>query len=269
MRTYKPIITLSKNNRGIWDLDTLKGCHSGMQEGEKGCYGDCYAAHSAKIRGFDFSQTIERNFISLKHERQIIQQINKADMSFIRIGCSGDPSENWGHCFNILNKIKRCNKEIVIITKHWNKISKEYLSQLQDLKICINTSISALDTPEQVKYRLNEYNRLKPYCKSFLRIVSCDFNTENETGIKLSKIQHELFKNENTIDTVFRPSKNNPLITNGVINVTRSKFMNSIQIMSKFNRKTYIGNCGNCIEKCGIFDEKLRRRPILEQATLF
>lgn len=92
---------------------------------------------------------------------------------------------------------------------------------------------------------------------------------ENETGIKLSKIQHELFKNENIIDTVFRPSKNNKLITDGVINVTRSKFMNSIQLMSKFNRKTYIGNCRNCIEKCGIFDNTIRTHPTLKQLSMF
>jgi hypothetical protein len=43
MKEYKNIISLSKNERGIWDLDTIKGCKSGLLENPKGCYSDCYA----------------------------------------------------------------------------------------------------------------------------------------------------------------------------------------------------------------------------------
>lgn len=269
MKNYLPYISLSKNGRGIWDLDVSKGCSTGMKESVNGCYGDCYAQRSAKIRGYDFSVTVLRHFKDLQHEREVIKQINNADMSFIRIGCSGDPSENWEHALSILRKIKKCNKEIVIITKHWAAIPEKYLPELSNLKICINTSVSALDNEVQLKQRLCEYERLKTYCKSVLRIVSCDFNKENETGIRLSLIQDDLFKNENIIDTVFRPSKNNPLVTGGIIKTSVSKFMSGKQLMSKFNRKTYIGNCGNCIEKCGVFDEKIRSIKEPKQHLLF
>ena len=30
MRPYNNIITLSKNGRGIWDFDTIKGCKTAM-----------------------------------------------------------------------------------------------------------------------------------------------------------------------------------------------------------------------------------------------
>lgn len=269
MKNYQSLITLSKNGRGMWDLDVTKGCSIGMKESVNGCYGDCYAQRLAKIRGYDFSVTVLRHFKNLSHERNVINKINKVDIPFIRIGNSGDPSEAWEHTFNILQKIKRCNKEIVIITKHWNKIPDEFLDDLRMLKICINTSISALDSVEQIEYRLNEYNRLKPFCKSMLRVVSCDFNKENSTGLKLSLLQDDLFKNDNIIDTVFRPSKNNPLVIDEIIKTTVSKFMSGKQLMSKFNRKTYIGNCGNCIEKCGVFNENIRRKPELYQPSLF
>lgn len=267
MKTYKQIISLNQNDRGIWDLDTSKGCHSGTLKNIKGCYGDCYAARSAKIYGFDFTKTVLRHFKSLKHERQIINKINSIPDSFIRIGCSGDPSENWEHTLSILKKINRCNKEIVIITKHWNIIPTEYLEYLNSYKICINTSVSALDEL-RLNLCLQQYERLKPYCKSVLRIVSCDFNKENETGKRLSVIQDNLFKNELTIDTVFRPSKNNPLITGGIINVAKTKFINSMVLTSKYNRKTYIGNCLNCIEKCGVFNDKLRTKPEFKQLSI-
>ena len=58
MRLYKNIISLSKNERGIWDLDTIKGCESGMLENPKGCYNDCYAFKTANRYGIDFNKSI-------------------------------------------------------------------------------------------------------------------------------------------------------------------------------------------------------------------
>ena len=269
MKNYKSIITLNKNSRGIWDLDTTKGCGSGVANDEKGCYGDCYAARSARIYGFNFSTTVLRDFENKKHEIQLVNKINKIDMSFIRIGVMGDPSENWEHTFNILEKIKRANKEIVIITKHWNIIPNEYLQKLFDLKVCINTSVSALDDIQQLEKVLFEYNRLKPYCKSFLRIVSCDFNLENEKGVLLSEIQKKLFKNDNTIDTVFRCSPKNKFVLEGVINIKKTKFLGSPCWVSKFNKKAYFGKCSTCKEQCGIFNDKIRRFPSFVQGKLF
>lgn len=269
MRNYKNIITLSKNDRGIWDLDTSKGCASGCKNNNKGCYEDCYAARAAKIYGYDFSTTIFRDFKSLKHQRQIINKINKIDMSFIRMGVAGDPSENWEHTLSILKKISKCNKEIVIITKHWNTLTDCQLNEMKGYKICINTSISALDEPAQLNKCLIEYNRLKPFCKSFLRIVSCDFNKENEIGFNLSVVQERLFENEQTIDTVFRVSKNNKLVLDGIINIKETKFLGSKCYVSKYNRKTYFGKCEKCTEQCGVFKEKIRRKPQFEQRSLF
>lgn len=265
MKTYKTIITLNKNDRGIWDLDTSKGCSSGLQNDKRGCYGDCYAARSAKIYGIDFSKTVLRDFKSVAHQRQIIKKINKIPASFIRLGCSGDPSENWQHTLSILAKISKVNKEIVIITRHWTTLTNEQLIELNKYNLCVNTSVSALDNQEQRQNSIEQYNRIKPYCKSLLRIVSCDFNKENETGLMLSKIQDELFKNEQTIDTVFRPTKNNKFVLDGIINIKISKFLGHKSIVSKLNPKAYLGKCETCKEQCGIFKDKLRTKPSYHQ----
>ena len=58
MRHFKNKITLIKNSRGVYDLDTSKGCYSGILHNEKGCYNDCYAARYSKKYGYDFSKTI-------------------------------------------------------------------------------------------------------------------------------------------------------------------------------------------------------------------
>ena len=262
MKKYKSVISLSKNERGIWDLDTIKGCNSGLNENKNGCYNDCYAYKTAKRYGIDFSKSIERHFVNELHRKNIVNQIERIDMPFIRIGCSGDPSENWEHTLNIIEQIKEnsqltlfdisSKKQIVIITRHWKILTDEQLNKISKYNICINTSVSALDNDYLINKSIEQYNRLKPYCKSVLRIVSCDFNEDNLIGKQKSEIQKKLFKNDLTIDTVFRPSKNNKFVLDKIINVKKMKFMNSLQLISKMNKKSFIGKCENCLEMCGI-----------------
>ena len=262
MKAYKDVISLSKNERGIWDLDTIKGCKSGLLENENGCYGDCYAYKIAKRYGIDFSNSVKRSFIDELHRNLIVKQIEKIDMPFIRIGCSGDPSENWEHTIGIIKQIKEnsqlslfdisSKKQIVIITRHWNKLTHNELNEISKYNICINTSVSALDNEKLINNSLTEYERLKPFCKSVLRIVSCDFNEENETGKQMAEIQRQLFKNDLTIDTVFRPSSKNKFVADGIINVKKMGFMKSKALVSKFNKKTFLGKCSNCLEMCGV-----------------
>jgi len=262
MKTYKNTISLSKNERGIWDLDTIKGCKSGLIENPNGCYGDCYAFKTAKRYGIDFSNSIERNFENEAHKQSIIRQIEKIDMPFIRIGCAGDPSENWQHTIKIIKQIKessqlslfdiRSKKQIVIITRHWKKLTDLQLKEIAKYNICINTSVSALDNQKLIDNSLTEYERIKPYCKSVLRIVSCDFNELNNIGKEKAEIQRKLFKNELTIDTVFRPSSKNEYVLNEIINVKKMGFMDSKTLVSKYNKKTFLGKCSNCKEMCGL-----------------
>lgn len=274
MREYSNKIALIKNSRGIYGLDTSIGCSSGMSNNAGGCYGDCYAAKSAKLYGYDFSKTILRHFKSEKHKRDIISQIDKTRLPFVRIGCSGDPSEDWQHALNVCKIISRSNKEIVIITKHWTNLNEDQLRLLSTINICINTSVSALDKHELLDNSLEQYNRIKPFCKSVLRIVSCDFNLNNEIGHRLFKIQAMLFKNENTLDTVFRPSKQNMLVTDGIINVTKGLFNGHKTLISKYNRKTYTGKCATCHEMCGVNIKNENysypdKRPLTKQLSMF
>jgi hypothetical protein len=249
------------------------GCASGMAENEGGCYGDCYAAKTANQYGHNFAKTVLRDFEGWHHLNEVIRQINGVPMDFIRIGCSGDPSENWEHTFNILWQIGRCNKEIVIITRHWTLLTNEQLKLLEKLNICINTSVSALDKPEIMRRSLEQYHRIKPFCKSVLRIISCDFNLENARGHAMAKIQAELFKNEAVIDTVFRPSKNNQFVIDGVIKVKSEVFNGKKQLSSKFNKKTFMGKCKNCQEMCGVNvlvkNTFPSRRGVIKQQKLF
>lgn len=264
MKTYNPEITLIKNGRGCYILDTIKGCSICGRSKPLGCYDNCYAKNIASRYGFDFSHIVERDFVSdneqiyfngftdTKHESRIIKELKSIDMPFVRIGEMGDPSENWEHTISICKTISLASKRIVIITKHWKAIPESIMQDIVGMDICINTSISALDSNSEIEYRLLQYGRLKNVCNSVLRIVSCDFNTDNEEGKLRDKIQRGLFENEKTLDTVFRPSMNNKLVTSGIINIDKVKFLKGNVIASMYNKNAYFGMCDKCPDMCGV-----------------
>lgn len=250
MRDYSNKITLTNNSRGIWTLDPIMGCKTGIEKNKKGCFGDCYAARNARIFGYDFSKNTLRYFEDEKHLKKIINKINKLDFEFLRMGNSGDPSEDWEHTISICEKIKEINKPIIIITRHWKKLKLEQLKRISKLNIIINTSISPID--DDLHSNIEQYELLKKYCKSTLRCVSFDFNIKNKEGMKYNLIQDWIFNNYDVLDTVFRCGKSNELYKKGIINLKETKFLGKKCFVSKKNRKTYFGNCVNCLEKCGL-----------------
>lgn len=252
MKTYNGKIALIRNNRGVYCIDSIMGCASGMAAHKDGCYGDCYAARTARRYGIDFSKSVLRDFENEGHKAQIMRQIEKIKMPFIRLGASGDPSEDWSHTLKILRVLKRCNTEIVIITRHWTLLSDEQIGELSAMNMCINTSVSALDSKEQMHRSVEQFKRLSPHLKSVLRIVSCDFNKEHPEGKRMADEQRRLFELSPTIDTVFRPSNSNPLVTSGIVKTSRHFFNGKKQVASKWNPKAYMGKCGTCQEMCGV-----------------
>jgi len=251
MRSYSNKITLTENGRGIWTIDPIMGCKSGIERNKKGCFSDCYAARNARIYGYNFSENILRNFTDERHLHSIINKANKIDFEFIRMGNSGDPSENWEHTIMILEKLKPINKQIVIITKHWNKLKLCQLERISKLNVCINTSISPIDV--DLHENIEQYELIKKYCKSVLRVVSFDFNTANKKGLNYSLIQDWIFNTYDVLDTIFRCSKSNPMYKKGIINIKETKFLGDKCYVSKYNPKTYFGKCNNCLEKCGLY----------------
>lgn len=250
MRIYSKKITLVENIRGVWVIDPIIGCKSGVKNDVKGCFSDCYAARHARIYGYDFSKNVLRDFENERHLNSIIKKINSLDFPFIRMGSSGDPSENWEHTLKILELLKPINKEIVIITRHWKPLNISQLNRLKKLNVCINTSISPID--ENIHKNIDQYEILKPYCKSILRCVSFDFNVNNEKGLNFNITQDWIFNNYEVLDTVFRCSKQNYLYKDGIINIKETKFLGKKCYISKYNNKTYFGNCKSCLDKCGI-----------------
>jgi len=250
MRTYSSKITLVKNSRGVWDLDTIKGCSFGTEENPNGCYDSCYAVRLSKRSGVDFSIPVKRYFSNRGHLKEIINQLKNIDTPFVRIGTDGDPSHDWYHTFSIIKKIKQACNNIVIVTKHWNPIPNNFAKNLSG--IYVNTSISALDSPAQIKHRLAEYEHLKPFCYSILRVNTCKFNVNNSIGKAFNDMQLKLLDNVNVLDTILRFPTNHNLVESGVVIIDKTKYLKSEVYASVLNDKTYFGTCDKCPELCGI-----------------
>ena len=250
MRIYSDKIALVKNSRGVWDLDTIKGCYYGTVENPNGCYDSCYAVRLAKRSGVNFSIPVKRHFTNRSHLKEIVNQLKNIDMPFVRIGTDGDPSHYWNHTFDIIKKIRPACNNIVIITKHWNPIPNNFAKNLNG--IYVNTSISALDSPAQIKYRLAEYEHLKSFCYSILRVNTCKFNINNPIGKAFNDMQLKLLDNENVLDTILRFSKNHNLVKSSVVIIDKTKYLKSEVYASVNDNDTYFGACDKCPELCGV-----------------
>lgn len=262
MKVFNKSIKLVKNGRGCYILDTVKGCSVCGSSKPRGCYDDCYAKNIASRYGLDFSNPVSRtfdenkqifmfDFVNSKHISDVIAEISNCDMPFVRIGDMGDPSEDWEHTLNVCSIISEAAKPVVIITKHWKTVTETMAQSIYMLNVCINTSISALDSEPEIEHRLHQYNRLKRYCNSALRVVTCSFNLSNPEGVSRDVMQNTLLRNDNVIETAFRPSQNNPLLTNGIIKASKVRFLKATCLASLRTNDVYLGRCDDCPDMCG------------------
>lgn len=251
MKTYSTEISLLRNSRGVYCLDPIKGCASGMAATAGGCYGDCYAARSAKLYGYNFAVSVRRMFRNSAHLSMVVRAIERSDSTFIRMGCSGDPSEDWSHTLDILRMLDGCNREIVIITRHWRALTDGQLKEMGHMNITFNTSVSAIDGPGALRNSLEQHARTQQHCRSVLRVVTADFNTDSERGAALAETQRRLLRMAPVIDTVLRVGKAHPLVAAGVVRVSRELFNGRRVWASKFNKRTFMGKCSACQENCG------------------
>jgi hypothetical protein len=260
MKNYLPFITATENRKGVFDIDSVKGCTLGMSaHPDGGCYGLCYAAKMARAYGYDFTKSISRRidsdpqlplFNEITGPRQIVKALIKHDSEFFRIGTMGDPSHDWTLTAEICEWLGRY-KTPVVITKHWVTLTDEQIERFAKIVPVFNTSVSALDTEDELHYRLGEYERLKERgIRSMLRIVSCRFG-DTERGRELSKIQDMLFSYSNIIDNPLRIPASDSRVLCGDILVERRRDLAKEQDISIHNHTPYVGGCKGCPDQCG------------------
>ena len=164
-RLYGSALTVSVNLKGVIDVDTVKGCTSGMRAYPgTGCYGECYA-HKLAIRGnLNFGVSVSRKLVDQwQHRDVLIKQLLDLPQRWYRIGTMGDPCHDWNHTLSMIRVLRPAQKTAVIITKHWVALTDEHLSKLLELDVVVNTSTSGMDTDAELRHRVNQIERLRRY----------------------------------------------------------------------------------------------------------
>ncbi len=202
LKQYNPHLSASLNRKGVLDIDTVKGCELGMvAHPSGGCYGLCYAQRMAKAYGYNFSKSVSRK-INGNHI-DIERIVKKHHLSWFRTGNMGDPSHDWDNTIDVCEWLGSF-KTPVVISKHWVKMSNDHAISLKKCNTVVNTSVSPLDTKEEIEYRINIFKWLKEIgINSVLRIVSAMFG-DTENGNELKQIQDKIFKNTPIIENPVR-----------------------------------------------------------------
>lgn len=258
LRSYKPYLTAIQNAKGVVDVDTVKGCSLGMGKyPDGGCYGECYANKIANLYKFDFTKSVSRK-IHYKTFQNIFSYVKKHPLAWYRVGTIGDPCHDWENTIFVCEQLRLTGKIPVIVTKHWIELSDNQMSRLEKISAVINTSVSGMDTNDEILSRVKQINRLKDFgIRSVCRVVTCKF-TDSKWGEYCSEKQNYLLSLTPIIDNPFRSSPANCLVSNGHIKLTKMKHsIGGGKNVSVHSNDLYVGKCKTCPDQCGIDFEKL------------
>jgi hypothetical protein len=246
------VLTAIENEKGVLDVDTVKGCTLGMRAYPNGgCYGECYAQKTAARYGIDFRVSVSRKltpwirtavFFTIKNHRA----------TWYRIGTAGDPCHDWENTLQVCEAMRGTGKTPVIITKHWIKLSDADIARLVAVGAVVNTSTSGLDTEQETRHRVRQIERLRAAgVRSVNRVVTCDYG-DGRLAQARKQTQDHLLSIAPTIDNPLRASKTSALVTSGEINLTRiDAAIGGGKLVSLHRPDVYLGRCVGCPDQCG------------------
>jgi len=254
MRVYKDTLTAVVNRKGVLDVDPVKGCSCGMEKYPNGgCYGLCYAAKIASGYGMDFSKSITRKNIDRVN---IEKTVMCHKLPWFRIGTMGDPSHDWDFTVDVCKWLGKF-KIPVVVTKHWVEMSYEHLKALRECNTVVNTSISPMDTKEEIEYRLSMFKMLNDSgIQSTLRVVTAKFG-ETEVGRAFEKSQNAILKHNPIIDNPLRIPATDQRVISGDIIVRRHLDLGGGSTVSISKPSAYLGSCNICPDQCGVNFKKI------------
>lgn len=252
-RTYKAILTVVENAKGVLDVDTVKGCACGMAAYPgTGCYGECYARKGADRYGVDFATAVSRKLTPSTRD-DVFCSVRDFRANWYRIGVSGDPCHDWENTVEVCEFLKPTGKIPVIITKHWRILSDAQVQRLKAVGAVFNTSLSGLDTDAEIKHRVKQMFRMREAgMDSACRIVSCKFGA-SEWAQEAQKKQDYLFSLGQVIDNPLRATKSNPRVLSGDIILERAdEAIGGGKLISLHKDGIYLGKCEGCPDQCGV-----------------
>lgn len=251
---YLPILTVVVNRKGVIDVDTVKGCTIGMSNYPNGgCYSECYAYKNAIRYGIDFSKSVSRKLSDREHRATLINMMKDYKSTWYRVGTAGDPCHDWNNTVVVIRALRHARKIPVIITKHWIELTDEHVEIFRKLSAVINTSVSGMDTDSEIKYRVEQLQRLRYLgLHSVCRVVTCNYG-DTMWAKECKEKQDYLLSLKPIIDNPLRLRESNIHLTNGdIIASKQHEAIGGGKLVSLYNHSTYLGTCGNCPDQCGV-----------------
>lgn len=257
---YLPVLTAVENAKGVLDVDTVKGCASGLNAYPNGgCYNECYAYKIANRYGIDFSVSVPRK-LTADNFGDVFCTVRDHYASWYRIGTAGDPSHDWENTLSVCEALRGAGKITVIITKHWKTLSDSDIQRLKNVHAVVNTSVSGLDTDAETKHRIKQIERLKAAgVVSVCRVVTCEYG-DTEWALKCKEKQDYLLTLSPIIDNPLRASTTNERVLSGEIILTkREDAIGGGKFISLHNAGIYLGTCEKCPDQCGVEVQNIKQ----------
>lgn len=160
LKVPKPIYIRAGQHGGLPFESLTTDLSLGCLPPQKICYGNCFAARAAFEAGFDFGKRVD-NILDDDIFSRDLTYLDQQQL-YLRNGWNSDPSWSWSKALRLSSLIHNSNRHTIFITKAFLIPPKDIMEQLGDLNVEIRVSVSALDTKQQLKQRINfieEYRR--------------------------------------------------------------------------------------------------------------
>jgi hypothetical protein len=252
--SYRPVLTVVENRKGVIDVDTVKGCAMGMAAYPVGgCYGECYAYKNAITYGFNFRESVSRRLVDREHTNTLTILMQGFGATWYRIGTAGDPCHDWQNTLTVIKALRYAQKIPVIITKHWIPLSDDQILRLKKYSVVVNTSTSGMDSDDEIKYRVHQMERLNFFgVRSICRVVTCNYGV-SEWAKACKEKQDYLLSLTPIIDNPLRVKNSNSHVLDGDILITkRAEAVGGGKTISLNSSAAYLGKCSDCPDQCGI-----------------
>jgi hypothetical protein len=253
-RLYQPFLTVDVNRKGVLDIDTVKGCTSGMAAyPDGGCYGECYAKKIADRNGIDFTRSVTRRFHTPWQRSTLCKLMAESGANWYRVGTMGDPCHDWDNTNAVLKMLWPMKMTPVIVSKFWISPTDDQLVRLGKNGAVLNISVSGMDTEGELAHRLSERARAQELgIYTVLRVVTARYGA-SEWARTCAEKQDYLLSLAPIIDNPLRARYTNERVLSGDIILTkRGDSIGGGKAVSLYRDSAYLGRCANCPDQCGV-----------------
>ncbi|MGW2297446.1 hypothetical protein [Streptomyces violaceorubidus] len=152
LRVPEPV-TIRAGRRGGLPFDSITSdLYLGCLPAAQICYGSCFAARSAFAADYDFGTRVENRLDADVLREDLIAL--PEEQRFLRNGWNSDASWNWPKALTLAELVRQSGRCTVFVTKYFRTIDPGTLAGLVEAGAELRVSVSAMDTPGQLRQRL-------------------------------------------------------------------------------------------------------------------